>query len=52
MVQKVGREGKGLCWLCNRNLFTILFVKQNGKISERLDIQFKSYFVVCACDLR
>lgn len=29
-----------------------LFVKQNGKISEHLDSQFKSYIVVCASDLR
>lgn len=25
-----------------------LFVKQNGKNSEHLEIQFKSYIVVCA----
>lgn len=29
-----------------------LFVKQNGKNSEHLEIQFKSYIVVCASDLR
>ena len=29
-----------------------LLVKWNGKNSERLDIQFKNYVIVCVNDLR
>lgn len=51
MVQKV-RGGGQRSVLAVQQEFGRLFVKQNGKNSEYLDIQFKSYVVVRASDLR
>lgn len=51
MVQKV-RGGGQRSVLAVQQEFGRLFVKQNGKNSEYLDIQFKSYVVVHDSDLR